>query len=290
MIDKIRNDKLEISVRRLGAELTSLRTTDDNTEFLWQGDARYWKGQSTILFPIIGRLPDGMFELDGKLYEMEAHGFARDSEFELVESRPDMLVYRISWSDETLRQYPYKFEFHVKYKIEGNILRHRFMVENHDDRTILFSVGGHPGFNCPLYKNEKMEDYRFVFEKHEKLQRRIKREKLLSGKREWFLNDEKEIGISHSLFYNGAVILDGVRSNWLEIRNSRNSRIIKVGFKGFPYLGIWSTQNDAPFVCIEPWFGIDSSEGDSLDITKKEGLQRLMPGACFECEYSIIID
>jgi Galactose mutarotase and related enzymes len=289
MIDYIKNNKLQIGVKRLGAELTSIKTVEDNLEFLWQGDKKYWGGQAYILFPIIGGLPDNKYELDGKTYEMKSHGFARGSEFELFEKSEDRIVYRLKYSEDTLKQYPFRFDFFVSYTIKDNILYEGFKVVNLDEKEMLFSVGGHPGFNCPLYENEKMEDYWIAFEKSETLQSRIKKEGLLNGEKVYFMEKENKKLLEHSLFYAGAAILDGVQSEWLELRNSKNNRVIRVDFSGFTYLGIWSSANDGPYVCIEPWYGIDSTKGESYDLTKKEGLQRLQAGGCFERAFSITI-
>lgn len=290
MIETIKNDRLEVSVKSLGAELTSIKTIEDGKEHLWQGDRNFWSGQSPILFPIVGGLPDGKLELDGKSYEMASHGFARTSEFKLAEKTENALSLKLDYSEETLKQYPYKFKFFVTYRIEGNVLKHGFIVNNLDEKDMLFSVGAHPGFNCPFDSGEKMEDYRLVFEKEEWLQRRIKDGGVLTGEKIEFMGGEREKILRHDLFYNDAVILDSVKSEWLEIRSSKNDKFIRVEFPGFPYLGIWSARKDAPYVCIEPWYGVDSSAGDPYDFTKKEGLERLAPGKRFQCEYSIIID
>jgi galactose mutarotase-like enzyme len=289
MVSTIKNDKIEVSVKSYGAEMTSLKTVEDNLEFLWQGDPKFWKGQSYTLFPIIGGLVDDQYELDGKMFSMKAHGFARNTDFELVKETGTELVYKITDTAETLVQYPYKFEFYVTYKLEENTLKHGFEVKNLDLKEMLFSVGAHPGFNCPLYPGEEMKDYKLVFEKEEKLERRLKVGPTLSGDKLPFMNEEKEKQLDHSLFYNGAVIMDSLRSEWLEIRNSKNDRVIRVDFPGFPYLGIWSAANNGPYVCIEPWYGVDSTAGDSYDLTKKEGAQRLAPGNSFRCEYSITL-
>jgi galactose mutarotase-like enzyme len=269
--------------------MTSIKAKKDGMEFLWQGDSKYWKGQSIILFPIIGGIPDGKYIYEGQMYEMNPHGFARNEEYELVVKSQTELVYKLVSSEKTLAQYPFHFEFFVTYKLEGNKLKHGFIVNNQDTADMLFSVGAHPGFNCPLYPNETMEDYRLVFEKPENLKKRIKKGSLLSGETALFMAGEREKALSHSLFYDGAAILDHVASNWLEIKSSKNNRVIRVEFEGFPYLGIWSAANDGPFICIEPWFGVDSTQGDSYELTKKEGLVKLSSGGRFSCEYTIAI-
>lgn len=285
----ISNGILQISVKSLGAELTSLKTINDNLEFLWQGDSRYWAGQSTVLFPVIGGLPGGSYLYEGNRYEMKAHGFAKSSEFELSQKSNTDLKYKLVSSKDTYAVFPWKFEFYVTYTLRGNSLIHGFKIKNIDNRPMLFSVGAHPGFNCPLYENETMEDYTLNFETPETITRRIKKEGLLSGERKPFMEFESEKVLQHSLFYNDAVILDSVKSNWIEIRSRKNRRIIRTEFEGFPYLGIWSAKNDAPFVCIEPWFGIDSTKGDSEELARKEGLQKLEPSAIFNCSYVITL-
>ncbi|HEY5585734.1 MAG TPA: aldose 1-epimerase family protein [Ruminiclostridium sp.] len=288
MIDTIKNEILELQVKRLGAELTSIKSIAGGLEYLWQGDEKYWGGQSYNLFPLIGGVPEDTYKLSGHTYNIKSHGFARDSEFELFSKAPNKLVYRLGYSEETLKRYPYEFELFVTYELEGNSIKHSYQVNNLGNEEMLFSVGAHPGFNCPLLKNENMEDYALVFEAEETSYGRLKADGFLTGEKKIFLNNQREKQLSHSLFYDGPIILDGLKSNWVEIRNSKNNYVIRVEYEGFPYLGIWSSQNDGPFVCIEPWFGVDSTVGDAPDFDKKEGLQKLMPKKSFDCGYSII--
>lgn len=290
MIDSIKNDVLEIKVKRLGAELTSLKSLDGGIQYLWQSDSRYWTGQSYNLFPIIGGIPEDTFQYLGRTYHMKPHGFARKSEFELLSQEEHKLVYRLKTSQDTLTQYPFQFELFVIYQLEGNMLKHGYQVRNLNDSEMLFSIGAHPGFNCPLFPGETMEDYFILFETEETVSSRRKVDGLLNGEQLPFLSNDREVKMQHSMFYDGAKILDSLKSKWLEIRNTKNSHVIRVEFEGFPYLGIWSAANDAPFVCIEPWYGVDSTAGDPLELDKKEGLQRLPAGQNFECSYNIIIE
>ena len=85
MIHYIENEQLKIGVKEQGCELTSIFSKKDNTERLWQGDKSIWNGQSPILFPVIGRLLDDKYILDGKEYEMPKHGFARNLQWSLKE-------------------------------------------------------------------------------------------------------------------------------------------------------------------------------------------------------------
>ena len=64
--------------------------------------------------------------------------------------------------------------------------------------------------------------------------------------------------------------------------------LTKTGFKeDFQYLGVWSKPNLAPFVCIEPWFGIADEENSNQNIEDKRGVQVLLKDELFSCFYSI---
>jgi galactose mutarotase-like enzyme len=257
--------------------------------FYGKGMKNIGPGQSYNLFPIIGGLVDNKYYLNGDFYKMNSHGFCRISKFQLEKSTDTELVYKLSSSQETQMQFPFLFEFYVHYTLQDNTLIHGYTIVNKDNKEMLYSVGAHPGFNCPLLKNETMDDYRIVFEKKETLSGRIKQDGLLTGERQTIIDNENELSLSHERFYKGALILDDVKSNWLEICNTKNNHIIRITFSGFPYLGIWSSVNDGPFVCIEPWFGIDSTKGDPYDFYKKEGLLKLPQGETFHCEYEITL-
>lgn len=290
MLYKISNDQIEISVDTKGAELKSIKSQKDGLEFLWQGNPEYWKDRSLILFPIIGGLPDDKYIYKDKEYNMNSHGFAKTSNFELYSKSEDELVFKLISSKETLDIFPFKFEFYVLYKIVEKQLIHGLKVVNVDEDEMIFTVGAHPGFNCPLYENENRESYKLVFEKPEVVSKRLKKGKLLTGERRPFMDGENEKVLKYEMFYDGAVILDSLVSKSLSIVNSENDRVITVEFEGFPYMGIWAAANDAPYVCIEPWYGIDSTDGDDYDIEKKEGMLRLDAGKEFECSYKMIFE
>ncbi len=288
MIYKIMNDQLDIQVKSKGAELTSIRSNTENLEYLWQGDPKWWSGQSYILFPIIGGLPGNGYRYDGKDWKMNAHGFARTSEFTVVENTARKLVLHIGQSEETLLQYPFIFDLFVSYELEDNSLIHGMTVVNRGEHVMPFSIGAHPGFNCPILPGEAMEDYRIEFEHKETISRRIKSNGLLSGETVPFLENSNIKPLTHSMFKKDAAILKNLKSDWLEIRNNKNSHVIRVEYPGFPDLGIWSAANDGPYVCIEPWYGVDSTHGDSQELEKKEGLIWLDPGNTFKCSYKMI--
>ncbi len=286
MITTITNQTLTVAVNSCGAELYSIRT-GDGCEYLWQGDPAYWMRRSPNLFPVVGLLPENRYRVGGKEFSLQLHGFAKETEFQLVAREPDRLRYRLAYTPETLANYPFKFELAIEYLIQGQTLTHRFLVKNVDQRDLFFSVGAHPGFRCPLEAGERQEDYSLEFETDELAERRFIEQNLLTGKRERFLDHEKTVPLSAALFSRQAIILQDLKSRSVTLRSNRSGRKVTVAFAGFPYLGIWSAPG--PFVCIEPWYGITSPQGAEVELERKEGILALESGKQFECEYRITV-
>jgi len=288
MIDSIENGKIKAAVKLAGAELVSLKRCDEQLDYLWQDNTDNYSGHSPLLFPVVGSLPEDRYTYQGKSYEMGLHGFGSQLKFVMVEKKVDMLSYQAQYNHNTLQQYPFKFELGIRYTLEDEALSIIFEVSNLDTGSMLFSIGAHPFFQCPLYRDENISDYLLVFEKNETVKRRIKEGALLTGKSEEFLNKSRKIRLSHSLFDRGAIILEGTKSNWVEMCSHNHNKAVRVEYEGFPYLGIWSF-GESHFVCIEPWYGIDSTFTDSHELTEKEGLLKLNPGETFTCGYRIMV-
>lgn len=290
MICEIVNDCIKLAVNSMGAELMSIKSVKDGLEYIWQGDPTYWARRSPTLFPIVGMLNGDKYMYDGKEYEMEIHGFAKTSEFELVQKSMDSLVFRLVESKQTLKKYPFKFELYTSYKLKDNAVLIGHRVVNKEKGYIWFSIGEHPGFNCPLFENETMEDYSLMLEKEEKINRKFLENGLLTDKEELFLGNEKEVKLSKSLFESRAVILQGLQSKSAAIVSRNHKRKVTITLEGYPYLGIWSPETGAPFVCIEPWYGVASGVNSSRNLTEKEGILSLNKGKEFNCGYRIILD
>ena len=286
----LENDDLVVQMEEKGAELSSLFSKRDGVELLWQGEGTSWKARSPILFPVVGGLPGGGYRLGGKYYPMGNHGFLKDRTFTLIQQSADRCSFAIESDDSSMALYPFKFSFQVDYTLAGSTLSVGFKVTNTGSIVLPFSVGAHPGFRCPHLASERFEDYYLEFEKLENVDRRFKRNGLLCGERGVFLRNSKRVFLDYELFDRGAVILEGFRSEWVQLGSRNHDRVIRVSFPGFPYLGIWTSKDRESFVCIEPWYGIDSSDNDgSRDFTEKEGLRFLPGGECFNCSYSIAV-
>ena len=282
---------LKIQTKKLGAELTSVQY--NGKEMLFQGakvlDSNgniYWKRQAPILFPIVGQLKNSQTQLEGEIYEMSQHGFARDMDFEEISKTENEHHYMLKYNEETLKKYPYKFELHVIYEIIGDTLTVTYKVKNIDDKTIYFGLGGHPAFNCDYSNGE----YEIVFSENEDkiVFLKLKNGLIDTEKAQNILQDNK-IYLKEDTFDNDAVIMKNLKSNKVILQNHEtNQKILELDFTGFPYLALWSKKG-APFVCIEPW----QNTADRIDSTQiykdKEGIIELPKDKEYKCEFKIKI-
>ncbi len=284
MIVDISNGKLAAQIDTKGAELCSVIGLDGSIQYIWQGDERYWSRSNPVLFPIVGKLKESKYRYDSKEYFMSQHGFARDSEFALESHSQDRAVFVLRSSAESLKVYPFNFKLTIAYKLCDREVEVSWTVENVDEKEILFSIGAHPGFNCPLEAGLSFEDYRLVFENKEF----AFREFLVDGvraKKEAFIV-EQPLKLTRELFKDDALVLSNIKSHKITLESVKSLRKVVLRFEGFPYLGIWS-KGDGDFVCIEPWHGIADDENACGDFREKQGLMALKPREVFACSYFI---
>jgi len=117
------NNHLSISIRQPGAELCNITSVKDNTELMWHGDPNVWSGIAPTLFPIVGALKDESYILNDKTHHMYKHGFFRKSKaIVLTEETSNSLTYKLESNTDTLETYPFKFEFYIRYTLEGNTI------------------------------------------------------------------------------------------------------------------------------------------------------------------------
>ncbi|MBE7174876.1 MAG: aldose 1-epimerase family protein [Mucilaginibacter polytrichastri] len=286
----LENAYLRATISSAGAELTSLYDKENETERLWKGDPDYWGRHAPHLFPVVGGCINNELLIDGKTYPMPKHGFARDSQFKRMESTPEHAKYSLRWSDETLKAYPYKFEFQVLYDLFERDLRVTYKVINLDAGTVYFQVGGHPAFNVPLLPGESFDDYYIEFEKAEPLETHLLAPSgYFSGETGHVALDGNKLWLKTELFDTDALVFKNMQSRRLSIRSKNHDQVLSVDFPQFNYLGIWTKAGGAPFVCIEPWLGCADTDGPLPDIREKDGIQHVRHGHVVEAVYTISV-
>ncbi len=286
----LKNGELEAKICSKGAELASL--SRGGREYLWNGDPAYWNRHAPILFPIVGSLKGKQYRYEGKTYDMGQHGFARDMEFAVVSQTEKKLVMALSETEETLRNYPFRFLLELSYELKEDGLLVGWRVKNTDRKTMHFSIGGHPAFNCPMEGKGKQSDYMLRFKKDGKPLTEIISAMIVEGglvgedTLEFGLEDGY-VPLTKNLFDTDTIVLEDGQTDEVSLYDPEGKEYVRVSFP-MPIVGIWTPiQKNAPFLCIEPWCGrCDDADFDG-ELPEKRWGNALEPEEVFETAYEI---
>ena len=277
----IYNHQIKATINTLGAELIQLEK--ENHNYIWTIDETYWNKTSPILFPIVGRLKNDTYTIEGKTYELPRHGFARNFEFELENQTENTVVLLFTENQETLKHYPFQFELRLKYELIENSLKINYSILNKSQETMPFSIGAHPAFAI----DGLFSDYTLDFNQSENfISYELEKEQFNNSFKK-IPSENGKINLDYALFEKDALVFKHLKSNILTLLR-KNQPYISVEFKGFPYLGIWTKPN-APFLCIEPWCGLADNANHNGNIHEKEGILLLDKNADFQREINITL-
>lgn len=275
------NSNITAKINHNGAELYSLES--NNKEYIWEGNPVFWGKHSPVLFPIVGTLKENTYTYNSISYQLSRHGFARDTTFKLIEKKDDLAVFSIESNEDTKKVYPFEFELQLIYSLENNHLNISYKVINKGMGPMPFSIGAHPAIALP----GKFENYSIQFEKEEPLVYNLLENDLISNAVKTLPTLDNRVALDYSLFENDALIFKNLKSNYLTIFKNQIP-MVRMHYKDFPHLGIWTKMN-APFLCIEPWFGYSDSNESTGAILEKEGIQILESKTTFNAQFSIEI-
>ncbi|MGN1113594.1 MAG: aldose 1-epimerase family protein [Oscillospiraceae bacterium] len=286
MLYSVKNDRIEISADTAGAELHSIKS--NGLEYLWQcGDS--WKRYAPVLFPFICSPKDRKYSAKGKEYTMPGnHGFARDSEFQLYEQTEDSVAFILKSNSETLKVYPYDFEFIVKYTLQDNKVIVSNIVKNTGSDDMYFYVGGHPAFNCPLEDGLNFDDYYVEYEKNETIL-----QPLPEGKSRVIIDKANKYNLTRELFDFDVIMKDKPVSKTVSLKSDKSSHSVTVEFPESECIAVWSPTGDdnAKFVCLEPWTTVPTyADDDDFALENKKHAIKLNAGKEYTYTYSIRID
>lgn len=279
MFYKIENEFLTCEIDGMGAQLHSLVSKENGKEYIWQGNPDIWYGQAPVLFPVIGQLINDKYFYNGVEYTMPKHGLARKLPFNVKECEGARAVFSLESDENTLKSYPFDFEYLVTFELKGKSLVNTMTVINKTKGEMYFSVGAHPGFNCNV--GDVIE-----FEQAETLAtERIDKENLIISEKFPFMENEKSFVITKEIFEPDALILSDIKSEKLRIKGDNE---VEFTFGKCPFLGIWAKPG-APYVCIEPWYGVNDGREVKKDISEKRGIEHLGEGETFEFAWTVEI-
>lgn len=284
---QISNDKITIQVDSMGAELKSLKEVAAGREYMWDANPQYWKRTSPVLFPLVGGLQNGVYRLDGREYPMGQHGFARDMEFQLKSQSAHDIWFTLESNEDTLRRYPYPFVLELGYELDGRTVIVKWRVKNPAGERMYFSIGGHPAFLCPIEEGTSQWDYGIRFDGVEKVVSSCLEGGLVNGKTETYQLENSVLPVTEHLFDGDALVIEHDQVHSVSLIRPDGTAYLTVSFDA-PLFGIWSPpKKEAPFICIEPWYGRCDSAGWSGDWTERDWTQMLEAGETFEASYRV---
>lgn len=284
---QIGNEKITIQVDSLGAELKSLKDVANGTEYMWNADPRYWKRTSPVLFPIVGGLKGGRFRLNGKEYAMGQHGFARDMEFQLKSQEASEIWFTLESDEETLRKYPYPFVLEIGYELTDRTVIVKWRVKNPASEQMYFSIGGHPAFLCPIEEGTKQNEYKLLFDRQDQVVSSCLEGGLVNDRTVVYTLENGILPVTDTLFDGDALVIEDHQAQSVSLVKPDGAPYLTVSFDA-PLFGIWSPPGkNAPFICIEPWYGRCDRADFADDWKEREWIQVLEAGETFAADYRI---
>ena len=253
---RLANEHLTVEVSSHGAELCSIRGNASGQEYLWQADPTYWKRHSPVLFPIVGSVWENQYRHADKSYPLSQHGFARDMDFELVSQSETEVLFRLESNEETLAKYPFPFRLEIGYQLIHNQVKVLWSVYNPASTDMYFQIGAHPAFYYPDYMPETTECGYFSFDRTDNLSYILISEKGCVSLQTYPLNlQDGLLPLDTHTFDHDALILENGQVNEVRLLDKNKQAYLALRFSA-PVVGLWSPPaKNAPFVCIEPWYG-----------------------------------
>ena len=289
MLVTIQNEALTVKIEDIGAQLASIRDTD-GTEYLWQGDPDIWARRAPLLFPIIARLKDNEYLLNGTPYTIPTHGFCRSAPFQVTEQSDTRVSFRFASTEETLGMYPFQFTLTVTYALEGNQLFKTHLVKNLSNVQMLYELGGHDGFRAPLRDGETMSDYAIRFPGVETIiPYGMDAENMVTPKSWSYSLPDGRMPLKPSFYGLDTIILNEFPERKAELVNREDKPRVSVEFRDFTYLGVWTAARDfdTNYVCIEPWTTLPDAIFAGRELSEKPGIRKLAPGGSEELSYAV---
>ncbi len=285
----LENSELKVEIDSFGAELKSVLNKNNYREYMWYGNGRFWGRTSPVLFPFVGSLKNKQYTWEGNTYPMGQHGFARDYEHEVVSKDDTSIWFSFKSSDETLARYPFCFELQIGYELTGNTLKVLWRVINPDTKTMYFQIGAHPAFLCPIHGEEDKTGYKLYFDGVNEIHHHGNIVSTGMALREDIIMplDNGRALITKDFFDRCTIMVEGNQTGLVGIEDPAGERILDVKFNT-PLFAIWSPEGkNAPFICIEPWYGRCDADDFAGDLSAREFTNVLGAGEEFSASYEM---
>lgn len=293
----LENAFLSVTVEDQGAQLARIYDKEKQRELLWNADPAFWKYHAPILFPLVGMVNGGEYRYQGKTYHVHQHGFAREVPFTCMEETAGKISHVLKADAQTQTLYPFDFELTVSHALEGRELQVQWTVFNPSEtETMYFSIGAHPAFMVPVSGDAaaeqapQKEDCFVYFPGKEALKYILVDLSVTAADTEHVYTMELDQGylqLKRHLFDIDTFIFEDGQIEEVSLCGPDRKPYITVKCPGFPYFGLWTKSDEAPFVCLEPWHGRLDDKGFAGELPQKTGIRKLSPLETFTTSYTI---
>ncbi len=270
----LKNQNMTVEISEMGAELQSI--IKNGKQYLWIGEPDIWEMHAPLIFPICGGLKDGKFSYNGKEYTMPKHGYAMNTLFEVEKIGNTSLTLLHTSNEETLKCYPFTYEFRVIYDLLDDGIKITYDIKNKSEGEMYFSIGSHESYYTP----EGIEDYDIIFPEKETLDSCTLYGNYVTDVTVPIMKNSNVLPLYEKYFFTSALIFKGLRSRSATLRNRKTGRFVHIDFPNKPYFNIWHKPN-SPYICLEPWAGTPDSPDVSGKIEEKEGINRIPVGGTY---------
>ncbi|WP_257458394.1 aldose epimerase family protein [Archangium lipolyticum] len=224
------------------------------------------RGGIPVLFPAPGVTPGGKYLVDGREYPIRRHGFARDLPWDVRTQEASRVVLALGHSEQTLREFPWRFEALLTVTLRGSALHLTFSAENRDSRPMPLHLGYHPYFHVPQAN---------------KASARVETD----ASRAWDNRQGAHVPFT-GLDLTGPELdmhLIDHSPQGTTLERGPGLRPVELAWSpSFTTLVVW-TLGGRDFVCVEPW----TAPGGALQT--HQGLLTVAPGSTFSSEFEISV-
>ncbi|PWH81962.1 aldose 1-epimerase [Algibacter marinivivus] len=235
---------------------------------------------SSILFPFANRIKDGLYNFNGKTYQLETnqeeeqnalHGFVFNKSFKIIKQNISDTCVEIVLEyieNKKSKGFPFTYNIQVSYIFSKNNLCLSVSVENTDTKVFPFTLGWHPYF-----LSENLYESSLRFDSKQKL--KIGKRNITTGIKDFCLADKFQIK-NQQLDDCWILDSDNIYFYTPSYKVSINSSVKNNFLQAY-------TPPKKNYIAIEPTTGVSDS------FNNKIGLQTLSPNESYDITWSLKI-
>lgn len=270
----LENEWLRLKVQPQGGEISSLLYKKKNLEVMWQGDENHWKGKNPTLFPIVGNTWSQDYQIGGKTYAMKNHGLIRYATLQCVLENEHEIIMELKSDETTREQYPFDFTYQIRYTLDQNVVHVDYTITNDSKTEMPFTLGLHPGFNVRNFDTSVLEYCEDENATQLHILNGYSEEKVQL--KQWHLNHQE-------IVKEGTLVYKDLKSPFVDLKMDEYT--LRMSIAGYPFFAVWTSDETASFLCLEPWYGHGDFVESNVAFEKREGMMQLKPNEVFKCEY-----